>query len=128
MTKIVAVKSFNGEEVEALTKDQCHFFDYESLDKEDLTKIECEYEKLADALRELIVWFCRGNVHAEDYGEGVLRKVIAMCWVVRPEVFDGMSLNKLCKAKGIKMHKQSVSKQAKNFTTKFGITGRGQKL
>lgn len=127
MSKHSSVKHFDGNTVEEINKDQCHFFDYESLDNEDVFEVDCEYEKLSMALRELIYWFCRGNIHAEDYSESVLRKVIAMCWVVRPEVFNGLSLNKLCKAKGINMHKQSISKQAKNFSNKFGIIGRGQK-
>lgn len=112
--------------VEELTKDQCHFFEY-PIDEEKEEKIECDYDKLSFALRELIIWICRGNIHSEEFEKSVLRKVIAMAWVIRPEVFNGISLNKLCKAKGINLRKQSISKQAQNFSERFGIKGRGQR-
>jgi hypothetical protein len=127
MSKHSSVRNFDGSIVEELNEDQCHFFDYTSLDKECTEHIESDYEKLAFALREIMVWLCRGNIDAGDYRETVVRKAIAMCWVVRPEIFNGTSLNKLCKANGINMNKQSISKQAQNFSKKFGVKGRGQK-
>jgi len=127
MTKIVAVKSFDGTEVESVTKDQCHFFDYESMDDSETEHVESDYDKLSFALKELLYWISRGNIHSKEYKNNVFRKMIAICWVVRPEVFNGMSLNKLCKTQGINLRKQSVSKQAQNFTNKFGIKGRAQK-
>lgn len=128
MSKHSSVQHFDGSRVEEINKDQCHFFDYDSLDEELKEPIvDSDYDKLSFALKELIYWFCRGNIDSEEYGKSVLRKVIAMCWVIRPEVFNGVSLNKLCKAKGINMQKQSISKQAQNFTNRFGVRGRGQK-
>jgi len=126
MSKHSSVNNFDGTNVEDIIEEQCHFFQYPE-DEEKPIFVDCDYAKLSFAIRELLIWICRGNIHSKEYEKSVLRKVIAIAWVLRPEIFNGYSLTKLCKAKGINLQKQSISKQAQNFTERFGIKGRGQK-
>ena len=121
--------NFDETRVESMGEGQCHHFDYESLDAkaEEPSYDPDEIQKMAEALREMLVWLTMGDLNSASYGQTVLRKTIAMCWVLRPEVFDGMALSKIAKSQGINVNKQALSKQAIRFAEKFGVKGRGQR-
>ena len=120
---------FDETRVEDMAEGQCHQFDYNALDSEDdsQTYDPDQIEVLAEALREILVWLTMGDLNSSSYGQTVLRKTIAMCWVLRPEVFNGLALSKIANSKGINVNKQALSKQAIRFAEKFGVKGRGQR-
>lgn len=120
---------FDENRADTLDKHQCHHFPYDELDS-DIENQNFEPEKveeLGEILREVLTWLIMGDKNSEGYGKTVMRKTIAMCWVLRPELFDGDPLSDIAKKKGINVFKQSLSKQAINFSQKFNIKGRGQR-
>lgn len=123
---------FDETRVEEMGEGQCHHFDYDNVDK-NLKENDQEFcdpdqiKQMAEALREMLVWLTMGDLNSATYGQTVLRKTIAMCWVLRPEVFDGLALSRIAKSKGINLNKQALSKQAIKFAEKFGVKGRGQR-
>ena len=80
-------------ELEAPVQDPDIFFDEEGQ--------ESALTLLAHVLREILHWICEGNRNRGGYALTVARKVIAMAWVLRPEIFDGLSLTAICKSKGV---------------------------
>ncbi len=70
-------------ELEAPVQDPDIFFDEEGQ--------ESALTLLAHVLREILHWICEGNRNRGGYALTVARKVIAMAWVLRPEIFDDRS-------------------------------------
>ena len=108
---------------------QCHHFDYDAVDN---VHKEPSYDpdqvaQMGEVLREMLTWLTMGDVNSASYGQTLMRKTIAMCWVLRPELFEGMALSEIAKAKGVNVYKQSLSKQAIKFSEKFSVKGRGQR-
>ena len=129
MGKHSTLYNFDENRADTLDKHQCHHFPYDELDEpvdENMFEPE-EVQKMGEVLREVLTWLCMGDKNSEGYGKTVMRKTIAMCWVLRPELFDGEALSEIAKKKGINVFKQSLSKQAINFSKKFNIKGRGQR-
>jgi hypothetical protein len=120
---------FDENRIEGAGEGQCHQFDYDSLDGEveEPTYDPDQVQQMAEALREMLTWLTMGDLNTATYGQTVLRKTIAMCWVLRPEVFNGLALSRIAKSKGINVNKQALSKQAIKFAEKFGVKGRGQR-
>jgi len=128
MGKNSSLYHFDESKVNTLEDAQCHKFPYDEIDEEHITKYEPEeIQRMGEALREVLTWLTMGDKNSEGYGKTVMRKAIAMCWVLRPELFNGEPLSEIAKKKGINVFKQSLSKQAINFSQKFGIKGRGQR-
>lgn len=128
MGKHNSLYHFDENNVQDITKDQCHQFNYDELDEGHIEDFDpCEMERLGELLREVLTWLTMGDLNSARYKDTVLRKVVAMCWVMRPELFGGMALADIAEKKGVKMHRQSLSKQAINFSKKFNIKGRGQR-
>lgn len=128
MGKHNSLYHFDENNVQKITQDQCHFFDYDEIDEGEVLDFDPgEMERLGELLREVLVWLTMGDLNSNRYKDTVLRKVIAMCWVLRPELFNGIALADIAEKKGIKMHRQSLSKQAINFSKRFNIKGRGQR-
>lgn len=121
--------NFDESRVDIATEGQCTHFDYNEVDmvEEEPAIDPTHVENLAEALREMLTWLTMGDIQNPAYGQTVMRKTIAMCWVMRPELFEGKALSEIAKAKGIKVYKQSLSKQAIKFSQKFGVKGRGQR-
>lgn len=121
--------NFDESRVDIATEGQCIHFDYSEVDAIDEEPCidPTHVENLADTLREILTWLTMGDIQNPAYGQTVMRKTIAMCWVMRPELFQGKALSEIAKASGIKVYKQSLSKQAIKFSQKFGIKGRGQR-
>lgn len=120
---------FDETRVEGMAEGQCHQFDYDSLE-DDNNAVEYDpdqIEQMGEILREMLTWLIMGDLNSASYGQTVIRKVVAMCWVLRPELFNGLPLSDIAKKKGINVYKQSLSKQAINFAEKFGVKGRGQR-
>ena len=95
---------------------QCHHFDYDAVDSE-LKEPSYDPDQVAqmgEVLREMLTWLTMGDVNSASYGQTLMRKTIAMCWVLRPELFGGMALSEIAKAKGVNVYKQSLSKHANN--------------
>jgi|13_taG_2_1085334.scaffolds.fasta_scaffold00215_33 hypothetical protein len=129
MSKHNSVYHFDETRVDHANKEQCVHFDYDSLDEVEDNEIDpCEIVKMAEALREVLIWLCMGDINSEGYGKTVMRKAISACWVLRPEIFNGVALSEIAKAEGVNVHKQSLSKQAISFSKKFGVKGRGQRV
>ena len=108
---------------------QCHQFDYDSVERED-PKVDYDpdqVQQMGEILREMLTWLTMGDVNSASYGKTLMRKTIAMCWVLRPELFAGLALSEIAQSKGVNVYKQSLSKQAIKFSEKFGIKGRGQR-
>jgi hypothetical protein len=129
MGKHSTLYHFDETRADTLDKQQCHHFPYDELDgdtSEEVYEPE-EVEKMGEILREMLTWLTMGDKNSEGYGKTVMRKAIAMCWVLRPELFNGEPLSEIAKKKGINVFKQSLSKQAINFSKKFNIKGRGQR-
>ena len=120
---------FDETRVEGMEEGQCHQFDYESLEDDDnaVDYDPDQIEQMGEILREMLTWLIMGDLNSASYSQTVIRKVVAMCWVLRPELFDGLPLSDIAKKKGINVYKQSLSKQAINFAEKFGVKGRGQR-
>ena len=127
MGKHNSLYHFDENNVQDITKDQCHQFNYDDLDEDIKDFDPSEMERLGELLREMLTWLTMGDLNSVRYKDTVLRKVIAMCWVIRPELFGGIALADIADKKGVKMHRQSLSKQAINFSKKFNIKGRGQR-
>ena len=106
-------------ELEAPVQDPDIYFDEEGQ--------ESTLTIMAHILREILHWICEGNRNRGGYALTVSRKVIAMAWVLRPEIFDGMSLTAICKSKGVQMNPKAFSVYATQFTDRFGIRHPGQK-
>ena len=120
---------FDENRVEGNQEGQCHQFDYSEIDGEveDVKYDPNQVEKLGETLREMLTWLIMGDLNSSSYGQTVMRKAIAMTWVLRPELFDGLPLSVIAKKNGVNVYKQSLSKQAINFSEKFGVKGRGQR-
>lgn len=128
MGKYNSLYHFDENVPQEISKDQCHFFDYNDVDNEQPLDFDpCEMERLGELLREVLIWLSMGDLNSQRYKDTVVRKVISMCWVLRPEIFNGMPLSDIATKKGIGMHRQSLSKQAINFSKRFNIKGRGQR-
>ena len=129
MGKNNTLYNFDETRVESLEGEQCNHFDYDALDSEDFeTSFDPDQmQMLGEALREILFWLTMGDINSSNYGQTVMRKTIAMCWVLRPEVFHGMALSEIAKSKGVNTYKQTLSKQAIKFAEKFRIKGRGQR-
>ena len=82
---------------------------------------------ISDILRELIYWMTDGNRNRRGYSDTVARRVIAMAWVLRPEIFEGNSLTQICKANGIRMNPKAFSVYATQFADRYGIRHPGMK-
>mgnify|MGYP003152540422 CR=1 FL=1 len=108
---------------------QCTPFDYDEVDPADEPPSfePDEVQKLGEILREVITWLVQGDQGSAGYGKTVMRKTIAMSWVLRPELFNGEPLSEIAKKEGINVYKQSLSKQAIRFSERFGVKGRGQR-
>lgn len=128
MGKHSSIYHFDENLVQDLNEDQCNFFEYDKVEDDHIVDYDpTEVQKLGEILRELLVWLSMGDLNCPRYKDTVLRKVIAMCWVLRPELYNGLALADICKKKGVNMHRQSLSKQAINFSKRFNIKGRGQR-
>lgn len=51
-------------------------------------------------------------------------RTLAVAWVLRPDLFGGVSLTKLAEALGV--NKMTLSQHSSDFSSKFGIRNRGQ--
>ncbi|SVE23893.1 uncharacterized protein METZ01_LOCUS476747, partial [marine metagenome] len=100
-------------ELEAPVQDPDIFFDEEGQ--------ESALTLLAHVLREILHWICEGNRNRGGYALTVARKVIAMAWVLRPEIFDGLSLTAICKSKGVEMNPKAFCSVSLHVDT---ISGR----
>jgi hypothetical protein len=85
---------------------------------------ETDYERLATALRQVLEWFVRGGFDHKGFEKGIARRVIAFCWVLRPEMFEGASLTSLARKLGLPTKYLSVHASA--ATREFGIRNRSQ--
>lgn len=129
MGKNNSIYHFDENRVDHDNAEQCVHFNYDEIDGEEESNFDdCDIVRLSEALREVLLWLCMGDVNSEGYGKTVMRKAISMCWVLRPEIFNGIALSEIAKAEGVNVHKQSLSKQAISFSKKFGVKGRGQRV
>ena len=129
MGKNNSLLHFDETRVKEMAEGQCHQFDYASVDEEpeEPTYDPHQVEQMGEVLREMLTWLTMGDVNSAGYGQTLMRKTIAMCWVMRPDLFGGLALSEIAKSKGVNVYKQSLSKQAIKFSEKFGIKGRGQR-
>ena len=129
MGKNNSLLHFDESRADLQLEGQCHHFDYDAVD-EDLKDVKYnpdQVEQMGEVLREMLTWLTMGDVNSASYGQTLMRKTIAMCWVLRPELFNGLALSEIAKAKGVNVYKQSLSKQAIKFSEKFSVKGRGQR-
>lgn len=125
-----SVKNFDDSVAENIDDpEQCTPFDYDAVEEsyEPPMYEPDEVQKLGEILREVITWLVQGDKESAGYGKTVMRKTIAMSWVLRPELFNGEPLSEIAKKEGINVYKQSLSKQAIRFSERFGVKGRGQR-
>ena len=129
MGKNNSLYHFDENRADFQTDGQCHNFDYDSIDGEyeEPNYDPDSVQQLGEVLREMLTWLTMGDVNSASYGQTLMRKTIAICWVLRPELFNGLALSEIAKSKGVNVYKQSLSKQAIKFSEKFSIKGRGQR-
>ncbi len=103
-------------------------FDWETVERalgeiEDGLDDEAQRQKLRVALAEILRFICGVRLRpGADAWIG--RRCIALCWVVNPELFGGVSLTKL--AESIGHHKMALSPKAADATRKFNVRNRFQ--
>ena len=124
MSKHSPLHPFNEEYVENPFSEEATQFDY---GEEEQTVDPDQVRELGEALREVMTWLVMGDRDSKGYGQTVMRKTIAMVWVLRPELFDGKPLSTIAREKGVNVYKQSLRRQAIKFAERFGVKGRGQR-
>lgn len=80
-------------------------------------------DQLATAIWEIVRWLC--DVPMNPNAPAMIgRRAIALAWVIRPELFDGISLTKL--AASLDLHKVLMSIHSAEASRVFKVRNRGQ--
>jgi len=102
-------------------------FDYDELARRLGEQHEIEpsdYAKLATAIRALNEWLLQGDLSTPKATERIGRKLIALCWVVNPGMFNGISLTQLSRQLGT--HVPIMSQFTAEVRRRFGICNSSQ--
>lgn len=105
-------------------------FDWKALERllgEDAQVAETkpDFALLAETLNRLFAYLLDGRAASQHMDRTIGRRVIAMIWVVRPDIIEGSpSLARIARTLG--QSRAALSRQAAQFTRSFGLVSRGQ--
>ncbi|HWN96166.1 MAG TPA: hypothetical protein VNT99_14115 [Methylomirabilota bacterium] len=81
------------------------------------------YARLAQAFVVVLTWMLNTRL-CQGADAFIGRRAIAAAWVLKPEMFNGLSQTQVAALIG--QHKMAISKSASDFSRVFGIRNRGQ--
>lgn len=85
-----------------------------------------DFAALSSALGEVIRWLLSGSSDSAGRKQGILLRLLALAWVLRPDYFggEGVSAAEVCRQ--FDLPKNRFSEHCAEFTRRYGVRNRAQ--